>query len=93
MRKYQKAAVAVAMLGSVSFLGAGVGHAAGGDSKAKADNPQQNQQNQKCSADETNFSIINVGDVNVVVNALGLQFVDQSERKSVECTQAVPAGR
>ncbi|WP_328338871.1 hypothetical protein OG873_14405 [Streptomyces violaceus] len=90
MRKYQKAAVAVAMLGSVSFLGAGVGHAAGGDSKAKADNPQQNQ---KCSADETNWSIINVGDVNLVVNVLGLQFVDQSERKSVKCTQAQPAGK
>jgi hypothetical protein len=90
MRKYQKAAVAVAMLGSVSFLGAGVGHAADGDSKAKADSPQQNQ---KCSADEANWGLVNVGDVNVVINLLGVQFVDQSERKSVKCTQVVPAGK
>lgn len=90
MRKYQKAAVAVAMLGSVSFLGAGVGHAAGGDSKAKADGPQQNQ---KCSVDEANYGLINIGDVNVVINALGVQFVDQSEHKSVECAQVVPSGK
>lgn len=92
MRKYQKAAVAVAMLGSVSFLGASVGHAADGDSKAKAkaDNPQQNQ---KCSADETNWSLISVGDVNMVVNIMGLQFVDKSEHKSVKCTQVIPAGK
>ncbi|MDN0196915.1 hypothetical protein [Streptomyces sp. S.PNR 29] len=90
MRKYRKAAVAVAMLGSVSLLGAGVGHAAGGDPKAKTDNPQQSQ---KCSADETNWSVITVGDVNLAVNALGIQVNDQSERKSVQCTQVIPAGR
>ncbi|MET9758087.1 hypothetical protein ABZ016_03375 [Streptomyces sp. NPDC006372] len=90
MRKYQKAAVAVAMLGSVSFLGAGVGHAADGDSKAKADNTQQNQ---KCSADEKNWSLVNIGDVNMVINVMGLQFVDQSEHKSVKCTQVIPAAK
>jgi hypothetical protein len=88
MRKHQKAAVAVALLGSVSLLGAGVGHAVGGDPKPKADNPQQNQ---RCSADEKkNLGIVNVGDVNLAVNVLGLQFNDQSERKSVKCAQVVP---
>ncbi|MFD7402535.1 hypothetical protein ACFV7R_07640 [Streptomyces sp. NPDC059866] len=90
MRKYQKAAVAAAMLGSVSLLGAGVGHAVGEDPKATADNPQQNQ---KCSADERNWTLINIGDVNLSINALGFQAVDQSERTSVKCTQARPAGR
>ncbi|WP_030236948.1 MULTISPECIES: hypothetical protein [unclassified Streptomyces] len=90
MRKFQKAAVAVAMLGSVSFLGAGVSHAAGGDSKTKADNTQQNQ---KCSSDEAYWGLVNVGDVNLVVNLLGVQYVDQSEHKSVKCAQVVPAGK
>ncbi|MER6015779.1 hypothetical protein [Streptomyces bluensis] len=91
MRKYQKAAVAVAMLGSVSLVGAGVGHAAGGDPKPKADTPQQNQ---KCSADENNWGLINIGDIKMSVNIMGIQVQDQSERKSVKCTQAVaPAGK
>ncbi|GGZ73292.1 hypothetical protein [Streptomyces bluensis] len=91
MRKYQKAAVAVAMLGSVSLLGAGVGHAAGGDPKPKADTPQQNQ---KCSADEVNWGVINIGDINLAVNVLGIQVQDQSEHKTVKCTQvAAPAAK
>ncbi|MEU9290850.1 hypothetical protein AB0D57_41040 [Streptomyces sp. NPDC048275] len=85
MRKYQKAVVAAAMLGSISLLGGGIGHAAGGDPKVEADKPQQNQ---KCSADEKNWTLINIGDVNLSVNALGLQVVDQSKRKTVQCTQA-----
>ncbi|WP_409472037.1 hypothetical protein [Streptomyces sp. HC307] len=40
MRKYQKAAVVLAMLGSVSFLGVGVGHADDGHGKGKFDNKQ-----------------------------------------------------
>jgi hypothetical protein len=88
MRKYQKAAVAVALLGSVSLLGAGVGHAAGGDPKPKADNPQQHQ---KCSVEEKNGEgLVSVGDVNLAVNVLGIQVNDQSERNSVKCAQAVP---
>jgi hypothetical protein len=87
MRKYQRAAVAVAMLGSVSVLGAGVGHAAGADPKPRVDNSQQNQ---KCSADETNWGLINIGNVNLAVNVLGLQVNDQSERTSVKCTQVAP---
>src|SRR5919106_6039185 len=64
MRKYQKAAVAVAMLGSVGMLGAGVGHAADGDPKVKLDN----KQNQKCSADERNGGLITIGDINLALN-------------------------
>lgn len=88
MRKYQRAAVAVAVLGSVSLLGAGIGHATGEDPKVKVDNPQQNQ---KCSADETNWGLIQIGDINAAVNVLGIQVNDQSERTTVKCTQAVPA--
>ncbi|RZB13606.1 hypothetical protein StrepF001_43245 [Streptomyces sp. F001] len=89
MRKYQKAAVAVTLLGSIGLLGAGIGHAADGDQKAKADAPQQNQ---KCSADETNWGgLVVINDVNVVVNVLGIQVNDQSERKTVKCTQVAPA--
>ncbi|MGW2635330.1 hypothetical protein [Streptomyces sp. NPDC001348] len=84
MRKYHKAAVAAAMLGSVSILGAGVGNAADGTPQAKAD--------QTCSANESDWSggLINVKNVNVVVNVLGLQMNDLSKHKSVNCTQAIP---
>ncbi|MGW3723873.1 hypothetical protein [Streptomyces sp. NPDC000851] len=90
MRKYQKAAVVMAMLGSVSFLGAGVGNAANGDPKVKLDNKQV----QECSADETNITGSNAGEVeNVVTNAAGLQFIDQSKRTSVNCAQVFAIGR
>jgi len=87
MRKYHKAAVAAAMLGSVSFLGAGIGHAEDGDPQTKAD--------QTCSANESYWGggLVNVRNVNVVVNVLGLQMNDLSKHKSVNCTQAVPAGK
>lgn len=84
MRKYHKAAVAVAMLGSVSFLGAGVGNAADGAEQAKLD--------QTCAANDSSVGagLINIHNVNVVVNLLGLQYTDQSKHKSVNCTQAIP---
>lgn len=41
MRKYQKAAVVMAMLGSVGFLGAGVGHA-DDEPQVKLSNTQSN---------------------------------------------------
>ncbi|MET9758088.1 hypothetical protein ABZ016_03380 [Streptomyces sp. NPDC006372] len=88
MRKYQKAAVVVAMLGSVSLLGAGVGHA-DGDPKVKLDN----KQSQKCSADEVNITGSETVDGFAPTNALGLQVVDQSERTSVECAQLFTIGR
>ena len=79
----------MAMLGSVSFLGAGVGHAADGDPKVKLDN----KQNQKCSADERNGGLITIGDINLALNVLGIQVNDKSEHKSVKCTQVTPVGR
>ncbi|MET9758089.1 hypothetical protein ABZ016_03385 [Streptomyces sp. NPDC006372] len=87
MRKYQKAAVVVAMLGSVSFLGAGVGHA-DGDPKVKLDN----KQSQECSADEVNITGSKTGAVYAPVNGAGLQFIDESERTSVSCTQLFAIG-
>jgi hypothetical protein len=89
MRKYQKAAVVMAMLGSVSFLGAGVGHA-GEDAKVKLDN----KQSQKCSADEATLTGSEVASDNFIpVNAAGLQGVDNSERTSVTCTQVFTIGK
>lgn len=88
MRKYQRAAVAAAMLGGVSFLGAGVGHAADGDARAA-----DLKQNQTCSANRTTWGLINIDRLNLAINILGLQANDQSQRTSVNCTQAVPVGR
>ncbi|MEU9290851.1 hypothetical protein AB0D57_41045 [Streptomyces sp. NPDC048275] len=88
MRKYQKAAVVMAMLGSVSFLGAGVGHADDGG-KVKLDN----KQSQECSADEYNFTGTSTGSVFAPTNAAGFQLVDQSERTSVNCAQLFTIGK
>ncbi|MFJ8590719.1 hypothetical protein [Streptomyces sp. NPDC093598] len=88
MRKYQKAAVVVAMLGSVSFLGAGVGHASDGH-KVKV----ENEQDQSCTQNETTTGgLIAADDVLVGINVLGVQSNDQSERKSQTCTQAFAFG-
>ena len=77
MRKYQKAAVVVAMLGSVSFLGAGVGYA-GGDTK----------QNQSCDQNDFTQGLVNVDDVNVNVAAIiGLANQDNSEKEFQNCNQ------
>ncbi|MEU9290852.1 hypothetical protein AB0D57_41050 [Streptomyces sp. NPDC048275] len=88
MRKYQKAAVVMAMLGSVSFLSAGVGHA-DGDPKVKLDN----KQSQKCSADGTYFKGTEAASVFAPVNAAGFQVVDQSKRTSVDCAQLFTIGK
>ncbi|MFK4146362.1 hypothetical protein [Streptomyces sp. NPDC004065] len=90
MRKYQKAAVVVAMLGSVGFLGAGVSQANGDDDAAfKLDN----KQSQSCSADETNITgSSTASDIFTPVNTAGLQLNDRSERTSVTCTQLLTLG-
>ncbi|MFJ4537644.1 hypothetical protein ACIP39_16985 [Streptomyces tibetensis] len=88
MRKYQKAAVVVAMLGSVSFLGAGVGHASDGH-KVKV----ENEQDQSCSQSESiTGGLIAAEDVLVGINVLGVQSNDQSERESNQCSQAFAFG-
>ncbi|MFJ8590718.1 hypothetical protein [Streptomyces sp. NPDC093598] len=89
MRKYQRTVVVAAMLGSVSFLGAGVGQAADGDEKFKLDN----KQSQSCeSNDSKTAGLIAIDDLNLAINILGLQTNDQSERKSVTCTQNFALG-
>ncbi|MBR8641759.1 hypothetical protein KEF29_26560 [Streptomyces tuirus] len=83
MRKYQKAAVVMAMLGSVSFLGAGVGHAGDGDAKVKFDNKQSTA----CSADMplNQGGLINVGQTNVGVNVLAGNSGDQGVGGTARC--------
>ncbi|MGX4692150.1 hypothetical protein [Streptomyces sp. JNUCC 63] len=54
MRKFQKAAVVVAMLGSVSFLGAGAAQA-GEQPSFKLDNDQTNS----CPASEHSAGLLN----------------------------------
>ncbi|MER5210544.1 hypothetical protein ABT063_08185 [Streptomyces sp. NPDC002838] len=89
MRKYQKAAVAMAMLGSVSVLGAGVGNAADGDEKVKLNN----KQNQSCEQSGSAKGLVNLDDVNINVAILGFAEQDNTERKSVTCSQNFSLGR
>ncbi|WP_326752819.1 hypothetical protein OIE73_13595 [Streptomyces hirsutus] len=68
MRKYQKAAVVMAMLGSVGFLGAGVSHA-GDEPNFKLDNTQS----QTCTGEVNNQqALIGLQDTNVALNLLGV---------------------
>jgi hypothetical protein len=83
MRNFQKAAVVMAMLGSVSFLGAGVGHASDGG-KAKLDSDQK----QACTQNDTQTGLIQLDDVNVSVGLLGWSQQDNSERESLACSQS-----
>ncbi|AWW39518.1 MULTISPECIES: hypothetical protein [Streptomyces] len=89
MRKYQKAAVVAAMLGSVSFLGAGVVNASDGDEKVKI----TNDQTQACEQNDSAQGLINLDDVNVSVAILGLSNQDNSERESVTCSQNFTLGK
>ncbi|MET9758090.1 hypothetical protein ABZ016_03390 [Streptomyces sp. NPDC006372] len=89
MRKYQKAAVVAAMLGSVSFLGAGVSHAGDEGHKLKLDSDQT----QLCSADEVNITGSETGSVFAPVNGAGLQFNDLSDRNTVNCAQVFGLGK
>lgn len=68
MRKLHKAAVVVAMLGSVGFLGAGVSHA-GDQPGVKIDS----EQTQNCTG-EANFqqALIGLQDTNVVAQILAV---------------------
>ncbi|GAA1413763.1 hypothetical protein GCM10009601_00220 [Streptomyces thermospinosisporus] len=89
MRKYQKAAVVMAMLGSVSFLGAGVGHA-GDDPAFKLDN----KQSQNCSQDDNVKGLINIDDVNVSAGALlGWSANHAGEHEATSCVQGFKLGK
>ncbi|CAL9560337.1 hypothetical protein [Streptomyces sp. Tu 3180] len=88
MRKYQKAAVVVAMLGSVGFLGAGVSHA--GDEPSFKLN---NEQNLTCAQDNSVQSLVAIDDINAGVGALlGLGNAENTETNAVACTNALGIG-
>ncbi|MFE2281454.1 hypothetical protein ACFXAE_30310 [Streptomyces sp. NPDC059454] len=88
MRKFQKAAVVVAMLGSVGFLGAGVSHA-GDEPSFKLDNDQTTS----CSADESAFGgLVNVSDVNVVANVLAGVQGQATDISSATCNATLGLG-
>ncbi|CAL9546090.1 hypothetical protein [Streptomyces pilosus] len=82
MRKYQKAAVVMAVLGSVSFLGAGVSVA--------GDNPGfelNSKQTTTCAQDNSVQSLVSIDDVNAGVGAiLGLGNAENTEVNSVACS-------
>ncbi|MGW0813936.1 hypothetical protein ACWD00_11900 [Streptomyces viridiviolaceus] len=63
MRKYQKAAVVMAMLGSVGFLGAGVSHA--DEPKAELTNTQSNS-----CGNESQEGLINISRLQLNVLAI-----------------------
>ncbi|MEU7716940.1 hypothetical protein [Streptomyces tibetensis] len=85
MRKFQKAAVVAAMLGSVSFLGAGVSQA--DDAPAlEVDSTQANS-----CGNESQSGVLNIGRINVqILDILANQPVDQS--KKVSCTNGFALG-
>ncbi|MER6015776.1 hypothetical protein ABT151_34805 [Streptomyces bluensis] len=87
MRKYQRAAVVVAMLGSVGFLGAGVGQAHEGGFDLDS------TQRQQCSADEVNVVGTLTTGAFAPVNTGGLQIIDQSDRHIVDCDQVSVFGK
>ncbi|MEV5936238.1 hypothetical protein AB0L56_26760 [Streptomyces sp. NPDC052079] len=87
MRKYQKAAVVMAMLGSVSFLGAGVGHA--GD---KPEVEINNDQATTCVHDQSVQSLVAVDDVNLAVGILGVGNAENEETNAIECSSNLALG-
>lgn len=87
MRKRQKAAVVLAMLGSAGFLGAGVGHA--------SDVPEAeigNSQAVICTQDNSTQGLIVIDDINLVVAILGLATAENTETNTVSCTSALTFG-
>lgn len=89
MRNFQKAAVVVAMLGSVGMLGAGVGHA---DGKLKIDNKQST----RCSADQTTNQggLVNIGELAVQVAALnGISEQEAQTGGTANCPATLALGK
>ncbi|AZM62213.1 MULTISPECIES: hypothetical protein [unclassified Streptomyces] len=82
MRKFQKAAVVAAMLGSAGFLGAGVSYA--------GDNPGfelNSEQTTTCALDQSIQSLVAIDDINAGVGALlGLGNAENSETNAVACS-------
>ncbi|MDN3267729.1 hypothetical protein [Streptomyces sp. MA15] len=87
MRKYQKAAVVVAMLSSVGFLGAGTSFA--------GDEPEvevNNSQTTNCVQDNSVQSLIAIDDINLAVGILGLGNVENKETNVVKCASSLAFG-
>ncbi|MGX1156898.1 hypothetical protein [Streptomyces albogriseolus] len=80
MRKFQKAAVVLAMLGSAGFLGAGVSHA--------GDEPEvelNNKQTTTCAQDNSTEGLINLEDINIGVSILSLAGQEANDENSQAC--------
>ncbi|MER7719024.1 hypothetical protein ABTX99_19075 [Streptomyces flaveolus] len=83
MRKYQKAAVVLAMLGSAGFLGAGVSHA--GEGHPSLDS----KQTQNCTGEVNNQqALVGLQDTNVAANLLLAVGNPAAGNTAVTCTQA-----
>ncbi|MBL3666385.1 hypothetical protein JL475_10355 [Streptomyces sp. M2CJ-2] len=87
MRKYQKAAVVMAMLGSVGFLGAGVSHA-GGEPEFELNNKQATN----CVQDNSTKGLVNIDDVNVGLKLLGLGKQEANDTTSQVCITSFELG-
>ncbi|GAA5059883.1 hypothetical protein [Streptomyces sp. SID10815] len=89
MRKFQKAAVVVAMLGSVGFIGAGAAQAHGGDGGLKVDS----KQNQTCTGQvDSQQGLVNVQDLGVGLNAILGVGNPVGKATSVSCASTVSFG-
>ena len=86
MRKYQKAAVVLAMLGSAGFLGTGVSYAGG-------DHPSlESKQSQNCTGEVNNQqALIGLQDTNVAANVIGVGN-PSAGATSVECNSILGVG-
>ncbi|CAM5340205.1 hypothetical protein [Streptomyces hirsutus] len=87
MRKYQKAAVVMAMLGSVGFLGAGVSHAGDGP-EAELNNSQTTT----CAQDNSKQGLVNIDDINLAVGILGLGNAENEETNAISCASSFAIG-
>ncbi|MFI2641796.1 hypothetical protein [Streptomyces sp. NPDC018610] len=90
MRKFQKAAVVVAMLGSVGFIGAGAAQAHGGDGGGlKVDS----KQTQTCTGQvDSQQGLVNIQDLGVAANAILGVGNPVGKATSVSCPSAVTFG-
>ena len=88
MRKFQKAAVVVAMLGTVGLAGSGVSYAGEGP-----EFELNNKQTTACPQDNSALGLIAVDDVNAGVGALlGLGIAKNEETNSIACASSVALG-
>ncbi|MFI2641716.1 hypothetical protein [Streptomyces sp. NPDC018610] len=104
MRKFQKAAVVVAMLGSVGFIGAGAAQAHGGDgggSKAESRHSESHdggaavdsRQSQICTGQvDAQQGLVNVQDLGVAANAIVGIGNPVGKVTSVACPSALTFG-